>query len=340
MSEKRTPAVIDWYRTPLPKDVFKQLHERSDLKAWLQTGGFLAIVLCTGGLAFWSWWHDWHWAATVALVFLHGMVSHFHINGMHELGHGTVFRTKALNAFFVRVVSFLGWLNFETFNASHQRHHRYTLHDPDDQEVVLPVKLMVRHFFEQGFFNYKGFWWTMKYFGRIARGRFVSPWELVCYPPDQPDLRRAPVRWARFVLGGHLVIAVVSLATGLWIIPILVTLATFIGGWLFFLCNNTQHIGLQDKVPDFRLCCRTILINPVVRFLYWQMNFHTEHHMYAAVPCYHLKRLHAAIAHDMPPCPRGLVATWRHIIGILRRQQTEPGYCYTAPLPASSPAAR
>jgi len=75
--------------------------------------------------------------------------------------------------------------------------------------------------------------------------------------------------------------------------------APFYGGWLFFLCNNTQHIGLQDHVPDFRLCCRTFALHPVTRFHYWQMNYHTEHHMYAAVPCYNLGKLHALIRHDL-----------------------------------------
>ena len=80
----------------------------------------------------------------------------------------------------------------------------------------------------------------------------------------------------------------------------LITLAPFYGGWLLYLCNNTQHVGLQDYVPDFRLCTRTIRLHPFVQFLYWHMNFHTEHHMYAAVPCYHLGKLHRAIAHDLP----------------------------------------
>ena len=61
--------------------------------------------------------------------------------------------------------------------------------------------------------------------------------------------------------------------------PVLITLAPFYGGGLQWLCNNTQHIGLQDDVPDFRLCCRTVILNPVVSFLYWRMNYHTEHHM-------------------------------------------------------------
>jgi fatty acid desaturase len=40
------------------------------------------------------------------------------------------------------------------------------------------------------------------------------------------------------------------------------------------------------------------------------MNWHTEHHMYAAVPCYNLAELHEAIKHDLPPTPDGLVAVW------------------------------
>ena len=79
------------------------------------------------------------------------------------------------------------------------------------------------------------------------------------------------------------------------------------------MCNNTQHIGLQDDVPDFRLCTRTVILNPFFRFLYWHMNYHIEHHMYAAVPCYRLGKLHATIKNDLPHCPRGLYEAWTEI---------------------------
>ena len=42
---KNAPVVIDWYRSPLPTALFKKLHERSDAKAWFQTGGYLLIML-------------------------------------------------------------------------------------------------------------------------------------------------------------------------------------------------------------------------------------------------------------------------------------------------------
>ena len=333
MTGAHTPPVLDWYRTPIPSDVFKRLHQRSDAKAFAQAGGFLAVYAATATLAFLSWRLHQPWFVTVPLVFLHGMVASFLVNGMHELGHGTVFRTKALNEFFLRLVSFLGWNHPDLFSASHQRHHRYTLHPPDDQEVVLPVKLMLRPFLEQGFINPRGFKWVFLYTLRIACGRFEGGWELWCYPPEQPQLRRAPIRWARVVLAGHVLLAAVSLSFGLWMIPVLLSLTPAYGAWLFFLCNNTQHVGLQDKVPDFRRCCRTVILNPVVSFLYWEMNYHMEHHMYAAVPCYHLKQLHAAIRADVPPPHAGLVAVWRHIIAVLRRQEQEPSYQYLAPLP-------
>ena len=103
------------------------------------------------------------------------------------------------------------------------------------------------------------------------------------------------------------------------------------------LCNNTQHAGLQDDVPDFRLCCRTFTLNRFAQFLYWDMNYHIEHHMYAAVPCYNLGRLHQLIKHDLAPCPHGLAATWKEIGDIQKMQKADPEYQHVMPLPAPTP---
>lgn len=328
--------MIDWYRTPLPPALFKQLHERSNWRGLVQTVGFMAITATFGLLTYWSWRH-WAWPYTLLFLFAYGTVAHFYVNGMHELSHGTVFKTRALTAIFVRVVSFLGWHHPEAFSASHQRHHRYTLHPPDDQEVVLPMKLSLRNFIVNLAVNPGFFWWMVKTTWRIARGRFETEWDLICFPPDQPKLRETPIRWARLMLGLHVLIAVVSIACGQWIIPVIVSFGPFVGGWLFFLCNNSQHAAMLDNVSDFRLCCRTIRPNPLVRFIYWQMNFHIEHHMYASVPCYNLKRLHEAIRHDLPPT-RSLLEAWRcEIVPVLRRQAADPAYKPVMTFP-SSPA--
>lgn len=324
---------VSWYRTPLDTRVFKSLHEKSDFLGSLQTLGYLGLLILTGGSVLYSVGH-WPAWVTVGLVFLHGTCSSFLINAVHELGHGTVFKTKALNAVFVRVFAFLGWINFETFNTSHARHHRYTLHVPDDLEVVLPQKVLLGTFFKAGLINPWYMKWSLGNVIRIARGKFRGEWELTLFPEGSPD-RRAPVRWARTLLVGHGLVLAVAIYFHLWLLPVMVSLNGFYGSWLHFLCNATQHIGLQDEVNDFRLCCRTFTVNPIVQFLYWHMNFHIEHHMYAAVPCYRLARLHRLIRHDLPPTPRGLIATWREIFAIQKIQEVNPDYQHIARLPGA-----
>lgn len=328
----RRNVSICWYRTKLPPGALKALHEKSDFKGGVQTLGYLAILLLLGGAAWYSSVHG-PWWATVGLVFAYGMAAAFLINGVHELGHGTVFKTKGLNTLFCHLLAFPGWINHEMFQSSHIRHHRYTLHPPDDLEVVLPVRLMFWHVLKTGIINPFSFVWTFCNTVRLARGKFQGEWEQTLYPESDPAGRRVPIRWARAMLAGHVAIIGVSIATGQWIIPVLTCGSNVYGSWLFFLCNNTQHVGLKDNVSDFRLCCRTFTLNPAIRFLYWQMNYHIEHHMYAAVPCYNLDKLHRLIRHDLPPTPAGLVGVWREINSILEKQVRDPSYQHEALLP-------
>jgi fatty acid desaturase len=118
----------------------------------------------------------------------------------------------------------------------------------------------------------------------------------------------------------------------------------FYGQCIQRLMNNTQHIGMMKAVPDARLCCRTFTTLPLLQYFYWHMNYHVEHHMYAAVPCYRLGALHRAISADLPPTPHGIWATWRAIDAIQARQANDPTYeerpalpVAPAPIPAASP---
>lgn len=338
MSEEQSSA-ITWYRVPLNPDDRKRLHEKSDWRGALQSLGFLACYLATLGASLYSFYH-WAWPITVALIFLHGTISSLMIVAVHELTHGTVFKTKGLNTLFGRIFAFLGWNNPEWFQASHARHHRYTLHQPDDLEVVLPMHLMVRDFFLTGFLDplkaVKNSDASIVNAVRLAFGFFKGEWELTVFPETAREKRRATISWARFLLIGHGAILLLAFSLNLWILPVLITFSPFYGGWLLFLCGYTQHIGLQDSVDDFRLCCRTFTTNPVIGFLYWHMNYHIEHHMYAAVPCYRLTELHRLIKHELPACPHGLVATWREIAAILRIQRKDPSYQHIVSLPSSA----
>ncbi|MGJ3242373.1 MAG: fatty acid desaturase [Opitutales bacterium] len=324
------PPTIAWYRPKIPRDVRKQVLKKSNLLGFLQAGGHLAIMATTGTLAFLAAEAgQWLWFALA--LFAHGTVCAFQINAVHELVHGTVFKTRWLNDAFARIFGFIGWNNPMHFWQSHTEHHKYTLHHPDDGEVVLPVKPALRWGLTHGIVNPKWLWQILRDLPRHVLGRWDG-WQDHVLGDDNSAIRRKVTHWWRFVYAGHALILVVSLATGYWQIPILLSLTPMYGRWLFHYCNNSQHVGLVDDVPDFRLCCRTIKLDPFTQFLYWHMNYHTEHHMYASVPCYHLGKLHRAIKDDLPES-KGLIGCWREVAWIYRKQQEDPDFQYYQPLP-------
>lgn len=334
MSEESEQSIVKWYRVPLAPGVMRSLNQRSNARGLLHMIPFLGLLCISGGLAICSA-ARWPWPLTLSLILVHGTFYGFTLNAFHELCHGTVFRSKRLNVFFLRLISFISLRNYVHFTVSHREHHRFTLHPPHDLEVVLPIRYRLWNFLATQFVNPKALWDAIRETVRHAAGRLEGEWEHRIFPDSRPTQRNDLFSWARFTLIGHTALVGVSIYYGQWMIPVVVTLARFYGEWLMFLCNNTQHVGLQDNVDDFRLCCRTVLLNPLLRFLYWHMNYHIEHHMYAAVPFYNLGTLHARIEKDLPPSPRGLVESWREIAGIMQRQDKDPGYQFVASLPQS-----
>lgn len=329
--ERQVGTPPRWYRPRLPKEVLADLNRKSDFKGFLQTGGYLLILVATGWLfVLFALRHSW-WA--IPVLFLHGACCAFLINGFHELVHDSVFKTRWLNTFFLQILSFLGWYNHIGFWASHSEHHRFTLHPPDDLEVVLPQQASLKEILKFGIVDVRGLWGLVPGTLRVAEGVLNGEWETYLFTKRKPEMRRAFHRWAAVVLAGHAVIAVASIATGYWPVSIAISFGRFFGSGLQFLCNATQHIGLVDEYPDYRVCCRTFYLNPVMQFLYWDMNYHTEHHMFAGVPCYNLGRLHRLIKGEMPECTRGLISTWRQIGWIMRKQKQDPGYQFVPALP-------
>ena len=61
------------------------------------------------------------------------------------------------------------------------------------------------------------------------------------------------------------------------------------------MCGLTQHAGLAFDVKDHRVNTRTVILNPILSWLYIKLEYHIEHHMYPQVPWYNLPKLHKII---------------------------------------------
>lgn len=325
---------IDWYRSPLDKDVKRELLQRSDLKGLAHTLAQIGLSIATGFFVWYSF-HHLHWGITLAALFVHGTCFTFigEHAGIHELSHGTVFRTKWLNEFFLRLIGFFTWKNVILYRASHIRHHMATVHSDQDLEVPLPFRVKPWQWVGYYTFDFDRFLATTGQIIRHSLGLLHGDWEHFLFPESDKKARRRLFNYARMVLAGQLLIAAAIIYVQDWILLALFTFPTY-ATWLAWLVTIPQHSGLQPDTPDFRLCCRSVKVDPFTQFLHWNMDYHVEHHMFAGVPFYNLPRLRKAIEHDLPPM-HGFRKTWCEIRDTLRRQKTDPDYVYIPELPGS-----
>ena len=73
-----------------------------------------------------------------------------------------------------------------------------------------------------------------------------------------------------------------------WIAPLLLM------KWSHQPQNLIEHSGLTHA-PDTLINTRTIRTNPVLRWLLWNMPYHTVHHTFPGVPFFRLPELHRAV---------------------------------------------
>lgn len=306
---------VSWYRTQLAPGMLATLSGRSDLRGWLQAGGHVLLLLATGALTMALFRHGHPLLALPALL-LHGGCYGFlgWAGAGHELSHRTVFRSRRLNDAFLALFAFLSWNNPVYFRASHARHHQKTVHADADFEVRLPQTTQRADWLWAVTLDVPALVRAVRIVIENACDIVKGPAGRQMFADRASPARRELVRTARLTLAGHALLAVAFVATGCWELLLLVTFAPFIGDWPVKLLALAQHYGMEPDVDDFRRNSRTVLLHPACAWLYWQMNYHIEHHMYPAVPFHQLRRLREAIAHDLPTPTiglRGIVAEIR-----------------------------
>jgi fatty acid desaturase len=119
----------------------------------------------------------------------------------------------------------------------------------------------------------------------------------------------------------------------LWVLIYLIVFGGFFATALGRYTGAIQHQGLSPNTPDWRLVAHTVEVNPLVRFLYWNMNFHIDHHMYAAVPFHQLPKFHEVLKKNLPESPKSFSQGIRLVLSVKKRQKAEPGFIYVPTFP-------
>jgi fatty acid desaturase len=321
-------AGADWYRAAIARKRLKELMQRKDGPAIRDTLIWFAALGLTGGLAWYFWGSWWCLPFFFAYGVLYGSSSD---SRWHECGHGTAFRTRWMNDAVYQIACFMVLREPTVWRWSHTRHHTDTIIVGRDPEIAVPRPPNFLGIF-LNFFALKS---GLAFFGKLllhTTGRLAAD-EATYIPKAERGKVYVVARvWV-------LIYAAIIASCFYWgtLLPaMLVGLPSFYGAWLLIVFGLTQHAGLAEDVLDHRLNSRTVYMNPLFRYLYWNMNYHVEHHMFPMVPYHALPALHADMKADTPAAYDGLWAAYREIIPALHRQAKEPTWFVRRKLPSGS----
>ena len=316
-----------WYTCPVPRKQMKELMKRSDGPAIRDTLIWFASFIVTGGLAYYFWPSWWCVPFFIAYGVLYGSSSD---SRWHECGHGTAFKTRWMNDVVYHIACFMILREPTVWRWSHTRHHTDTIIVGRDPEIASQRPPSIGSHLLNLFQLKSGPVAIRKLFIH-ATGRLTA--EEATFVPEME-------RWKVYVVARiYLALFALVIAACFWtgsILPAMfVGLPTFYGNFMTVFFGLTQHAGLAEDVLDHRLNSRTVYMNPLFRFLYWNMNYHVEHHMFPMVPYHALPALHEAIKADCPTPYPSTLAAYREIIPALLRQRHDPTYFVRRALPAA-----
>lgn len=227
---------------------------------------------------------------------------------LHECGHGTAFRSPALNALGVWIGAPLMLQAPSFFREFHWAHHRQTQDPQHDPEIASAPQLLDD--------------WPTNVFTYLALASGQALWlgklgfTLACallpaavWRPMFPFVRatqaRRVARESRLVTALWLGLVAAGLAwvPGFWALLLLWPIAHLFMG----LYVMAEHTGLPHDGSQLHRT-RTVRSSAALRWWMWNMPYHAEHHAYPAVPFHALPALHRALEPELEHTSRGYLA--------------------------------
>lgn len=313
----------------IPPETMRALCKRSDWKGGIQAASHFGAILLTGiglYLTMGTWW-------MLPFFVAHGILLNYLFAAQHECNHYTAFKTRWVNDVINRITGFIQLYPRDYERWFHFQHHRHTQDWDKDAELIarggpytlgtyLPYLIGVTY-------------WT----GRIQRLFQVAMGTTASYFSKRQHAKA--VMEARVHLGLYALVIFASIGLESWAAILYWIAPMFVTKIFQNVQNITEHTGLtheQDTVHN----TRTIKTWWVFRWMAWNMQYHTAHHTFPAVPFYNLPKLHAELVKHAgyePPTIGYLEFQWRFIRKLMKGPETRDGEVEVIlPKPTVSPA--
>lgn len=273
------------------------LDDRQSALAMAKT--LLTAAVAIGAAA--VWWTPW---IVIPAVLIVATQQHAMFVLAHEAAHYRLFSNRRLNDFFGRAIGSAAGISMCAYRIIHRLHHNH-LYGSQDPDIALHggYPRGKSYLLKKLATDLAGFtaWKTFKYFFGAPAANAATNQAQRPLDDTSPALRDAALRDRWGVVAVQVAAPLLFLAFGgfdallkylvLWVLPAITGLQAILR--LRAIAEHGAPAGLGSPLT----AARTNLGNALARFVLFphHVNYHIEHHLFPAVPHYHLPRLHAEL---------------------------------------------
>lgn len=266
------------------KDKLRPFLKKNNVSGLIHLSMHLGLIFLSGILIYISP----NMLIKILLMIAHGSFIAFLYAGLHECIHKSAFKNKKLNEI---VGYFLGFVLLRSFlngRYRHMAHHTFTQHPEKDPDKVD---------FPPSYLEYLKHVTSFSVWIRIIENLFrhsfgkTNDSEKQYIPKSEI---KSLIFETRIMSIGYILIISLSIYFSstffliYWLIP------RVLGEPFLRLVRMVEHTG-KDETADMIHNTRTSFPSAFLKFLYWNMPYHVEHHLYASVPFHKLPKFHNLI---------------------------------------------
>ena len=268
----------------IPKDKLKPFLQRNNTSGLIHLAMHLGLIFFSGILVSISP----NILIKIIIMIAHGSFIAFLYAGLHECIHKSAFKNKKLNEFVGYFIGFVLIRSFLNGRYRHMAHHTFTQHPEKDPDKVD---------FPSSYLEYLKHVTSLSVWIRIVDNLFrhalgkINKSEKNYIPQSEI---KSLIFESRMMMGGYFIILLFSFYFSTTFFLIYWLIPRILGEPFLRLVRMVEHTG-KDETADMIHNTRTSFPSAFLKFLYWNMPYHVEHHLYASVPFYRLPKFHKLI---------------------------------------------
>ncbi|WP_191085929.1 fatty acid desaturase [Roseococcus microcysteis] len=290
---------------PRPRDMM-HLATRSDARGAARAVVHLALILGSAALIAVS-----PGVLVVPAMLLAGIIQAALFAPFHETSHYTAFKSRRANAVVGWISGLPALRNWHYYQQFHLAHHKHTQDAEHDPELMLPPPASFGEYVTRmlglAYWRAQFEVWLAAWRGDMRAYPFLHE---ATAPRVIASVRASSALTVALALMAGLVFGWAALFW-FWIGP------QILGQVVLRLYLLTEHTGCSEDSNGLTNT-RTMLTNPVVRLLMWNMPYHAEHHLYPFIPFHRLAEAHHVLKDRLAHVDQGYAAWHRDHIRKLR----------------------